>query len=349
MSRAINMTSSPLLLAPSEVVLEIFKNVPTEATTIRDLSLIHPRFYAILKSYEKSHTEHVRPLHALNDFPRKHPDEKKGYAWLSKCVRQYDIMDDLMDRLYYAQPSQLADHNQVMVYAGFFLLYQVSEKCKFAFSPASSTIANISIGMNEGHDKAIEFIQGLPLDPLTAMALAIWLSYATARYTTEGLLKTRHVLDEWAYETQYDEVRLKHELEFAFKECALCNGPGFILETFNNEARAEKDLLNIYHETSLLYEIPGRTDVPRTDTSFWPQTQGPKTNPDTPQRTLWTTLVESIADKGGIPLDFVEDTIIDRTNLPDHVLANLSLYEKERLVAGKNVSEEKEVAESDSD
>ena len=65
-----------------------------------------------------------------------------------------------------------------------------------------------------------------------------------------------------------------------------------------------------------------------------PVTEGPARNPVTRQRSLYTTLLDRLAELVGCPLSEVVSRILDDVEMPDHSLAWLSLAGKERLIQG---------------
>ena len=65
-----------------------------------------------------------------------------------------------------------------------------------------------------------------------------------------------------------------------------------------------------------------------------PITQGPQPNPEMKQRSLFTTLLERMAELIRCPLEEVVGSILEDTEIPDHSLAWLSLANKARLLKG---------------
>jgi hypothetical protein len=70
-----------------------------------------------------------------------------------------------------------------------------------------------------------------------------------------------------------------------------------------------------------------------------PITQGPEQSPAAKAQSLWTALLERMADLVQCPLSEVVDVITEDIMAPDHSLAWLSLAGKARLVRGLDLRE----------
>lgn len=68
-----------------------------------------------------------------------------------------------------------------------------------------------------------------------------------------------------------------------------------------------------------------------------PVTQGPEQDPQTKPRTLFSTLLERMAELIQCPLQEVVGRIVEDVEVHDHSLAWLSLANKARLVQGLDV------------
>lgn len=112
---------------PTELFLEVIQHIPFNPRTVRTLALTHPRFRALLRKYERSITKNIarkQLIHALADFPC---DEKAiGYVWYAQCVRQYDVVDDVMSVLVsHLNCYAVEKHNMAVTMAGLLLLYRL--------------------------------------------------------------------------------------------------------------------------------------------------------------------------------------------------------------------------------
>lgn len=135
-----------------------------------------------------------------------------------------------------------------------------------------------------------------------------------------------------------NQLSLRNELEFCFAEAALSIGPDFIYDMLVNpsDPMGEMTLLNFYHdhgthdwEWPCLGDAKGEFEPPRT--------RGPHRDITSKQRTLFTTLLERMAELVGCPLDEVRARVEEHTDEKDHELAYLSLGGKARLIRGLNV------------
>lgn len=63
--------------------------------------------------------------HAQTDFPCR--NAAPSLSWLVECVKQYDIVDDIMDALFSNKNCfAVARHNLSLVNAGVLLLYRLA-------------------------------------------------------------------------------------------------------------------------------------------------------------------------------------------------------------------------------
>lgn len=134
-----------------------------------------------------------------------------------------------------------------------------------------------------------------------------------------------------------NQISLRSELEFCFAEAALTLGPEFISDLLLRPTKpgAEAIFLNFYHEHGIHdWEWPGWGEGKGEFNP--PRTQGPKKRPEDIGRSLFTTLLERLAECEGTSLDEVRERIEVKTNNPDHALAYLDLYGKARLMEGRN-------------
>lgn len=170
-------------------------------------------------------------------------------------------------------------------------------------------------------------------DPLIAMYLALHHATLSARYHGFG----------WIHQRTYgrfmdaNQLSLRNELEFCFAEAALNQGPEFIADMLlrHDSSNAEVTLLNFYHEHgSHDWERPcwgtakGEFEPPRT--------QGPQHEPSRRSRSLFTILLDTLADVMGYPLDEVRARIELQTDHKQHALTFLDLDGKARLLQGLN-------------
>ncbi|KAH6615108.1 hypothetical protein C7974DRAFT_59447 [Boeremia exigua] len=300
---------------PPELILKIVQYLPFDSgRDILRLRYVHPRLRDVLRIYERSLTRAFmnRELpHASTDFPCC---ARFGYRCLAECVKRYDIVDDVMDALSSRQNCYAVDgHNIALLNAGLLLVYRVS-----------------SIG---NHSDKLTFIKSLSRDPLTAMYLVLHHATLTARYHGSG----------WIHQRTYgrfmdaNQISLRNELEFCFAEAALTLGPEFISDLLLRPAKsgAEATFLNFYldHGTHD-WDWPGWGEG---DGEFNPpRTQGPKKQPGSMGRTLFTTLLERLAECSNTTVDEVRGRIEDQTTDPDHPLSHLNLHGKARLMQGRN-------------
>jgi hypothetical protein len=181
------------------------------------------------------------------------------------------------------------------------------------------------------HSAKLAFIHTLPRDPLTALYLALHHANLTARYHGTG----------WIHQRTYgrfmdaNQLSLRSELEFCFAEASLSIGPGFLFDMLVNpsDPAGETTLLNVYHEHGThdweMAECVGEFEPPRT--------QGPQRDAGSKGRSLFTGLLERMAEVEKNGLEEVRARVEDRTDARDHELAFLSLGGKERIVGGRDV------------
>jgi hypothetical protein len=125
-------------------------------------------------------------------------------------------------------------------------------------------------------------------------------------------------------------LSIRSDVEFSFSESCLEVGPSFIQSALLTPDNAEITLLNVYHDQAV-----HDWDVGSTEGGIEPPaTQGPQRDPRSRERTMWTVLLERLSELVGCPLENVRGRIEIGCELPDHSLAMLSLYGKERLVKG---------------
>ena len=136
---------------PNELLLKVFKDVPFQTpsgdNSIRNLSLVNHRFGALLKKYETSEMKDTMKRFPFIEscFPREQPDEPRGYAWLSKSLRKWEIVNEILDTITETldDPEQcLAKEQTSGVHAGLLLLYRVSSigKLKHSLSLVESSL-----------------------------------------------------------------------------------------------------------------------------------------------------------------------------------------------------------------
>lgn len=316
---------------PPEIILKIIQYLPFQnGKDILRLQKVHPRVRDLLRNYERSLTrtfmEQELP-HASTDFPCC---AKFGYRCLAECVRRYDIVDDIMDALSSRQNYYAVDpHNVPLLNTGLLLVYRVASLGMIldidGFGDADTRAGH--------HDAQLAFIKSLPRDPLTAMYLTLHHSTLTARYHGSG----------WIHQRTYgrfmdaNQISLRNELEFCFAEAALTLGPEFISDLLLRPTKpgAEATFLNFYHDHGTHdWEWPGWGEGKGEFNP--PRTQGPKKPDGSKGRSLFTTLLERLAECTKCSLDEVRLRVEEEANDPDHPLSRLNLYGKARLMSGRN-------------
>lgn len=303
---------------PPELVLKTIQYLPFgNGNLISTLRHAHPRLWDLFKTYERSITGALikRELrHAQTDFPCR--DDALSLKWLGECVKRYDIVDDVMDALFSERNCFAVErHNLSLVNAGLLLLYQLASL--------------------DSHAARLTHIKSLSRDPLTAIYLALHHATLSARYHGSG----------WIHQRTYgrfmdaNQLSLRNELEFCFSEAALNYGPEFISDMLlhHDTSDAETTLLNVYHDHGTLDwdwpcwgTGPGEFEPPRT--------QGPHWDVGQRGRSLFTTLLETLADKAGYSLEEVRAKIEMCTDAKEHSLAYLDLNGKAILLQGFDLS-----------
>ncbi|KAF1840685.1 uncharacterized protein K460DRAFT_190917 [Cucurbitaria berberidis CBS 394.84] len=302
---------------PSELLLKIIQHLPFgSGKIIAILRSTHPRFRDLLGIYERSITRSFigkELRHAPTDFPC---DGGIGLNWLAQCVKRYDVIDDVMGALSSDKNCFAVErHNATLVYTGLILLYRLR---RF-----------------EDHNAKLTYIKSLQRDPLTAIYLAIHHAILSARYHGSG----------WIHQSVYgrfmdaNQISLRNELEFCFAEATLNIGAQFLSDMLldHSTSDAETTLLNCYHDHGTHdWDWPcwgdgvGEFEPPRT--------QGPHKEPGANGRSLFTTLLERLAELMGCPLEEVESKIEQNTDKKDHSLAYLDLMGKARLLGGLDLT-----------
>jgi hypothetical protein len=242
--------------------------------------------------------------HCQLDFPCN--EDGTTYVWLSKCIRKYDVCDEVMAAIaspYVCHP--MAPFNIPLSLVGLYLLFRLND--------------------TDDYNAKITYIKSLQLDPLTAIFLAIRQSTLVARY--HGI----DVINQGRYVSMdVNQWELRKELEFCFAEGAMEHGPEFINAVLNCEERADTMFMLLYHEHAIQ---DWDTDVP--DGDFMPPiTEGPAKDPETKQRPLYTMLLEHMASLVPCPLGEVVSRIAEGTEDPTHSLAGLDMAGKARLLQG---------------
>ncbi|USP74569.1 uncharacterized protein yc1106_01843 [Curvularia clavata] len=300
---------------PSELVLHTIQYLPfNKGALISALRSAHPRLRALISTYEQSLTGHfmLKELrHAATDFPCKCG---RNFDWLADCVRSYDVLDDILDSLcseynFWA----ISPHNASLANAGLLLLFRISSL--------------------EKHKDKLSYISSLQRDPLIAIYLVLHHATLSARYNGEGWISQ----DTYGQFMDGDQLELRNELEFCFAEAALSIGPSFISDTLlhYDGPESETTLLNFYHEHGTHdWEWPqehgkGEFEPPRT--------QGPRRNESEMERSLFTVLLEHLAELMQCELRDVRARVEQDLESAHHPLAYLSLGGKERLLEGKNL------------
>jgi hypothetical protein len=129
---ASTLTATSIISLPPELLLGVLENIPFKHETIRDISLVHPVFRDALGTYEKSIVKAIKRRempHCDTDFACEAGDNPETYTWLSKCLRMYDMTDDLMDYAYAHSETlwkPLQGYNSALLYTGVLLLFRVS-------------------------------------------------------------------------------------------------------------------------------------------------------------------------------------------------------------------------------
>lgn len=132
-----------------------------------------------------------------------------------------------------------------------------------------------------------------------------------------------------------NQLSLRSDIEFCYAEAALDIGPKFISDMLlrHHTSDAETTLLNFYHTHGTLdWEQPcwgkglGEFEPPRT--------QGPHVDMRNKGRSLFTTLLEKMANLMKSPLEDVRLKIEQYTDAKEHSLAYLDIVGKARFMQG---------------
>lgn len=185
----------------------------------------------------------------------------------------------------------------------------------------------------EDHNDKLTFIKSLSRDPLIAIYLTLHNSTLTGRYHGSGWIHQR----TYGRFMDVNQVSLRNELEFCFAEGALTLGPKFISDLLLRPSKpgAEATFLNFYLDFGRHdWEWPGWGE--RKGEFNPPKTQGPKKRPESQGKSLFTTLLERLAECTKCTSDEVRGKIEEQTNEPEHPLAYLNLQGKARLMEGRN-------------
>lgn len=172
------------------------------------------------------------------------------------------------------------------------------------------------------------------------MYLAIHHATLTARYHGSGIIHQRI----YGRFMDANALSLRSDVEFCFAEGILQLGPSFIHSTLLGSENDESTLLNLYHDHAThdwflesVMEGVWQGDGADLAEVKPPVTQGPHRDPAKKERSLWTTLLERLADLASCPLEEVKGRIEDDVEPPDHSLAWLDLAGKARLMEGKDL------------
>jgi hypothetical protein len=137
-----------------------------------------------------------------------------------------------------------------------------------------------------------------------------------------------------------NQLSLRNELEFCYAEATLNIGPEFISDMLlhHDTSNAEATLLNVYHEHGTLdWDWPcwgngvGEFEPPRT--------QGPHKKSGNCGRSLFTTLLERMAEVMKCPVEEVRSRTEQHIDMKHHPLAYLDLEGKARLLQGLDLNE----------
>ncbi|KAJ4296497.1 hypothetical protein N0V90_006542 [Kalmusia sp. IMI 367209] len=298
---------------PAELVLEVIERLPYgDGSIISTLARTHPRIRSVLHRYEHSIVQSFiqkELRHAPIDFPCS----KHGFAWLERCVKRYDIVDDLMAMLvseYNVFPVR--KHNMALVNTGLLLLFHLQSF--------------------ESHTAKLTYIKSLPKDPLMAMYLAVHHATLTARYHGEGIIHQR----TYGRFMDANTLSLRSDIEHCFAEAALQIGPSFLHESLLSSPAAEPTLLNFYHEHAIRDWFV-ESVMEGVEGFLPPVTQGPHADSMKKEKNLWTALLEKVAELTECPLGNVRGAIEEDAAPEDHSLAFLNLCGKATLMKGEDL------------
>lgn len=140
-----------------------------------------------------------------------------NYEWLAQCIRQYDVVDEVMAALdsrlnCYA----LEKHNMALANAGLLLLYRLHS-------------------VRDSYAEKLAFVLSLPKDPLTAIFLAVHYSTLTARYHGHGIISQA----SYGRFMDANQLALRNEVEFCFAEGVMNLGPEFVGDVFEHREKGE--------------------------------------------------------------------------------------------------------------
>ena len=136
---------------PVELLLDIIQRIPFHSRLILTLALVHPRIRDLVSNYQLSITKNFARSnlpHVFQDFPLSYKGGLITYNWLSKCIRQYDVIDDVMavltsDLNCYA----VEKHNMAVVNTGLLILYRLCTVGKFKiakFRPVDAVVLHVA-------------------------------------------------------------------------------------------------------------------------------------------------------------------------------------------------------------
>jgi hypothetical protein len=131
---------------PAELLAEVIQRLPFDAKVTPTLALVHSRFRDLLRNYQTSIARNFarRNLpHVCQDFPCDENAIK--YEWLAKCIRQYDVVDDVMAVLLSDINCYAVEkHNMAVLNTGLLLLYRLCSISEDLNSDYSSKFLTVS-------------------------------------------------------------------------------------------------------------------------------------------------------------------------------------------------------------
>ncbi|PSN72694.1 hypothetical protein BS50DRAFT_165500 [Corynespora cassiicola Philippines] len=321
-----NMTKSNMGLVspafPAELLLEILEYLPLDdRQVLTTLKQIHPRVYSIIKNHEASLTKYfVQKVarHAISDFPIAGAGTL-NLQWLHTCIWNYDVIDRIMDIIASDRNCFNPErHSTGLINTGFFLLCQLSS----LDSPSTQ----------------LSWLHSLPRDPLTALFTATHYSMLTARYNAVGAMHQRI----FGLSMDAKLLSFRADVEFAFCEATLSTGLAFVRDSIVPEADAadaEAVLLNFYYE----HAVNARWREGEGEQEVWPGgfeppvVRGAEKGPGMRGRSLYTTLLERLADVTGLGLEEVRSGVLEELEHPGNPLAWITNEERALLVQRKDV------------
>lgn len=163
------------------------------------------------------------------------------------------------------------------------------------------------------------------------MYVAIHHATLSARYHGAG----------WIHQRTYgrfmdaNQISLRNDLEFCFAEACLNYGPDFIADMLlrHDTSHAEATLLNIYHEHKS-HDWEWSCWSTATGAFEPPRTQGPHHDQGRRGRSLFTVVLEVLADAMRCSLEEVRSRVEQHIDLRQHPLAHLDIEGKARLLKG---------------